>query len=180
MEREKSISLDASLNEKRMLEEKNELLKTEKELFDIENKSKLDLELSSGKLNELQNKLDNLISEIGTYIDSDRKLSKEIFEELKQLINKITSSQEEYAIYFGKNETIKSDSIKRKERISNIDQELENWKDLKLNSEKMILELNERRKKLSIELEENQKNPEKIAINKGTKFTKFRKYKKTK
>ena len=167
LEREKSISLDASLNEKRMLEEKNELLKTEKELFDIENKSKLDLDASSGKLQKLQAQLDNLINEIGTYIDSDRKLSKEIFEELKQLINKITSSQEEYAIYFGKNETIKSDSIKRKERINNIDKELENWKDLKLNSEKMVLELNERRKKLSIELEENQKNPEKIAINKG-------------
>ena len=167
LEREKSISLDASLNEKRMLEEKNELLKTEKELFDTENKSKLDLDSSSGKLKQLQNKLDNLISEIGTYIDTDRKLSKEIFEELKMLVNKITSSQEEYAVYFGKNETIKSDSIKRKERISNIDQELENWKDLKLNSEKMILELTERRKKLNIELEENQKNPEKIAINKG-------------
>ncbi len=167
LEREKSISLDASLNEKRMLEEKNELLKTEKELFDIENKSKLDLDASSSKLQKLQKQLDNLINEIGTYIDADRKLSKEIFEELKQLINKITSSQEEYAIYFGKNETIKSDSIKRKERINNIDQELENWKDLKLNSEKMLLELNERRKKLNIELEENQKNPEKIAINKG-------------
>ncbi|MDA9740611.1 AAA family ATPase [Pelagibacteraceae bacterium] len=167
LEREKSISLDASLNEKRMIEEKNELLKTEKELFDIENKSKLDLDASSGKLQKLQTQLDNLINEIGTYIDSERKLSKEIFEELKQLINKITSSQEEYAIYFGKNETIKSDSIKRKERINNIDQELENWKDLKLNSEKMVLELNERRKKLDVELEENQKNPEKIAINKG-------------
>ena len=167
LEREKSISLDASLNEKRMLEEKNELLKTEKELFDIENKSKLDLDASSGKLQKLQTQLNNLINEIGTYIDSERRLSKEIFEELKQLINKITSSQEEYAIYFGKNETIKSDSIKRKERINNIDQELENWKDLKLNSEKMVLELNERRKKLSIELDENQKNPEKIAINKG-------------
>ena len=167
LEREKSISLDASLNEKRMLEEKNELLKTEKELFEIENKSKLDLDLSSRKLNDLKNKLDNLISEIGTYIETDRKLSKEIFEELKKLVNMITSSQEEYAIYFGKNETIKSDSIKRKERISNIDQELENWKDLKLNSEKMILELTDRRKKLNIELEENQKNPERIAINKG-------------
>ena len=167
LEREKSISLDASLNEKRMLEEKNELLKTEKELFEIENKSKLDLELSSGKLKELLNKLDNLLSEIGTYIETDRKLSKEIFEELKGIINKITSSQEEYAIYFGKNESIKSDSIKRKERINNIDQELENWKDLKLNSEKMILDLTERRKKLSNELEESQKDPEKIAISKG-------------
>jgi len=167
LEREKSISLDASLNEKRILEEKNELLKTEKELLETESKSKLDLDSSSGKLKELQKKLDNLISEIETYIDSDRKLTKDLFEELKLLVSKITSSQEEYAIYFGRNETIKSDSIKRKERIKNIDQELENWKDLKLNSEKMILELTERRKKLEKELEENQKNPEKIAINKG-------------
>ena len=167
LEREKSISLDASLNEKRILEEKNELLKTEKELLQTESKSKLDLDSSSGKLKELQKKLDNLISEIETYIDSDRKLTKDLFEELKLLVRKITSSQEEYAIYFGRNETIKSDSIKRKERIKNIDQELENWKDLKLNSEKMILELTERRKKLEKELEENQKNPEKIAINKG-------------
>ena len=167
LEREKSISLDASLNEKRILEEKNELLKTERELFQTESRSKLDLDSSSSKLKELQKKLDNLISEIETYIDSDRKLTKNIFEELKLLVNKITSSQEEYAVYFGKNETIKSDSIKRKERIKNIDQELENWKDLKLNSEKMILELTERRKKSEKELEENQKNPEKIAINKG-------------
>ncbi len=167
LEREKSISLDASLNEKRILEEKNELLKTEKELFTTESRSKVDLDSSSNKLKDLISKLNNLISEIKTYIDSDRKITKDIFEELKILINRITSSQEEYAIYFGKNETIKSDSIKRKERIKNIDQELENWKDLKLNSEKMILKLNERRKKISLELEENQKNPEKIAINKG-------------
>ena len=57
LEREKSISLDASLNEKRMLEEKNELLKTEKELFDIENKSKLDLDASSRKLQKITNSI---------------------------------------------------------------------------------------------------------------------------
>ena len=39
IEREKSITLDSSLNEKRILEEKNELLRTERELFDIEKKS---------------------------------------------------------------------------------------------------------------------------------------------
>ena len=167
LEREKSISLDASLNEKRILEEKNELLKTEKELFETEARSKSDLDFSNSKLKELLSKLNNLISEIETYIDTDRKLTKDIFEELKMLVNKITASQEEYAIYFGKNETIKSDSIKRKERIKNIDQELENWKDLKLNSEKMILELSERKKKVTLELEENQKNPEKIAVSKG-------------
>ncbi len=167
IEREKSIGLDASLNERRILDEKKELLKTEKELFESEDRSNQDLSRSKAKLNELKKELNRLIDQIESFIDADKQITKDTFEELKGLVNKITSSQEEYAIYFGRNETIKSDSIKRKERIKNIDQELENWKDLKLNSEKMVLELNQRKEKIGIELEENQKNPEKIAINKG-------------
>ena len=86
---------------------------------------------------------------------------------------RITLSQERYASSFGKNQTIRSDSIKRKERIKNIDQELENWKDLKVNSEKMILELSNRVKKVELELDENQKYPEQIAINKGQNIQKL-------
>ena len=48
----------------------------------------------------------------------------------KELVESITLSQEKYASNFGKNESIHENSIKRKERIKNIDQELENWKDL--------------------------------------------------
>ena len=92
---------------------------------------------------------------------------------VKGLIENITLSQERYASSFGKNQTIRSDSIKRKERIKNIDQELENWKDLKVNSEKMILELSNRIKKVELELDENQKNPEQIAINKGQNIQKL-------
>ena len=167
LEREKSISLDASLNEKRILEEKNELLNTEKTLFEIETKSSKELGKSKESLQALLLKLENLIREIESYIDSDRKLSKELFQKLKELVNEITSSQEQYASYFGKNESMKSDSIKRKERIKNIDIEFENWKNLKSNSEKMINELNERRNKIKKEISENQKNPEKIATTKG-------------
>ena len=167
LEREKSISLDASLNEKRILEEKNELLFTEKQLLATESKSSNDLDFSKRELQKLQTQLDNLIREIEGYIDSDRKLSKEIFMKLKDLINQITLSQEKYASNFGKNESMKSDSVKRKERIKNIDVELENWKNLKSNSEKMIGELNERKEKLKNEINENQKNPEKIATIKG-------------
>ena len=83
------------------------------------------------------------------------------------LVENVTKSQERYALSYGKNQTIRGDSIKRKERIKNIDQELENWKDLKLNSEKMILDLTGRIAKVEIELEENRKNPEKIGISKG-------------
>ncbi len=167
LEREKSISLDSSLNEKRILEEKNELLKTEKELFQTEEKSTKNLTQSKQNLQNLQKELEELINKIENYIDNDKKITKDIFYELKELVNKITSCQEDYAVIFGKNETIKNDSIKRKERIKNIDTELENWKNLKSNSEKMMLELNERKIKTKLEIEENQKNPERIANIKG-------------
>ena len=167
LEREKSISLDASLNEKRIHGEKNELLKTEKELSETELKSEQDLGQSKASLQSLQSQLDGIIDEIETYIDSDKKLSRNIFEKLKKIVIQITSSQEQYASIYGKNESIKSDSIKRRERIKNIDIELENWKSLKTNSDKMINELIERKNKIKTEINENQKNPEKIATTKG-------------
>ena len=167
LDREKNISLDASFNEKRILEEKNELLKTEKELSETEVKSQKDLNLSKTSLQQLQDQLDEVINKIESYIDSEKKLTRDLFERLKKIINQITSSQEQYASTYGKNESIKSDSIKRRERIKNIDVELENWKNLKSNSDKMIMELNERKNTVKSEINENQKNPEKIATTKG-------------
>ncbi len=167
LEREKSISLDASLNEKRILEEKNELIFTEKQLFETEERSFKDLDTSRDNLKKLQSDLDKIINQIENYIDAGRKITKDVFFKLKDIINNITRAQEKYASFFGKNESIKSDSIKRKERIKNIDIELENWKNLKSNSEKMTLELNERKNKIKKELEDNEKNPEKIASTKG-------------
>ena len=167
LEREKSITLDATLNEKRVLEEKKELLKTENELTVIEDKSSLNLDDAKKELNELKAELDVMINELEVLIDSNQKINKETFKVFKNLINKITVSQEKYATCFGKNESIKSDSIKRKERIKNIDNELENWKNLKINSEKMIMALNERKIALKKEIDENEKNPEKIATSKG-------------
>ena len=167
LQREKSISLEASSNEKRNLREKDELLKTEKELSQSEIKSHSQLNQSKTNLEELRYKLDEVINEIESYIDSDKKLTKDIFERLKKIVNQITSSQEQYASSYGKYESIKSDSIKRRERIKNIDVELENWNSLKANSDRMIKELNERKNKIKTEISENQKNPEKIAKNKG-------------
>ena len=167
LERERSISLDAGLNERRISKEKEELLKTENELLEVETASSNELNTSKTNLGNLQNKLDEMLDTIESYIDQDKKLTKTIFQELKQLVKKITLSQEEYAEKYGKNKSIQSDSIKRKERIKNIDIELENWRNLKSNSEKMISELNERRAKLRSEQDENQKNPERIATSKG-------------
>ena len=167
LEREKSITLDADLNEKRISKEKSELLKTEKELLDVETSSSSELKKSKIQLEDLQNKLDIMLNKIEKDIDEDVRLSKETFQELKKLVKNITSSQEEYAEKFGKDKSIQSDSIKRKERIKNIDIELENWINLRSNSEKMTTELTERKNKLQVELTENQKNPERIATSKG-------------
>ena len=167
LEREKSISLDADLNEKRISKEKEDLLNTENKLLDVENSSSKELQASKAKLDNLLNLLDLTLNKIEKDIDEDKKLSKNLFKELRQLVNKITSSQEEYAEKYGKNKSIESDSIKRKERIKNIDIELENWRNLKTNSEKMISELNNRKNKIELEINENQKNPERIATSKG-------------
>ena len=167
LEREKSISLDADLNEKRISKEKEELLNTENKLIDVEKNSSNELQRSKLELNKLQSQLDKMLDKIEEDIDNDIKLSKDSFKLLKQLVKKITLSQEEYAEKYGKNKSIESDSIKRKERIKNIDIELENWRNLKVNSEKMISELNDRTNKIKIEINENQKNPERIATSKG-------------
>ena len=167
LERERSISLDADLNEKRISKEKKDLLNTENKLLDVEILSSKELQTSKDELNKLQNKLDTLLNQIEADIDNNKKLSKETFKELKFIVKKITQSQEEYAERYGKNKSIESDSIKRKERIKNIDIELENWRNLKINSEKMISELNNRKNKIKLEISENQKNPERIATSKG-------------
>ena len=167
LERERSISLDSELNEKRISQEKNILLKTENELLEVESSSTKALNISKKNLNDLKIQLDEILNKIEKLIDKKVNLNKKIFRELKEIVNKITLSQEEYAEKYGKNKSIQSDSIKRKERIKNIDIELENWRSLKLNSEKMISELDERKKKIQIEQEQNQKNPEKIATSKG-------------
>ena len=167
LEREKSISLDAELNEKRISKEKKELLKTEDKLLKVETNSSKELKSVKSKLNDLLYNLDRMLDKIEKDIDNNKKLLKETFKKLKNLVKDITSCQEEYAEKFGKDKSIQSDSIKRKERIKNIDIELENWISLKSNSEKMVRELIERKDKFLIELNENQKNPERIATSKG-------------
>ncbi len=167
LDRERSIALDASVNEKRILQEKNELIKTEKVLSSSEIQSDENRKRSLEILNNLKTELNKSIDQIEDLIDNDNKISKDVFKNLKSIINKITRAQEEYALASAKNEVVKNDSFKRKERIKNIDLELENWKNLKTNSEKMTIELNNRKNKILKEFDDNQKNPEKIATSKG-------------
>ena len=83
------------------------------------------------------------------------------------LLDKCNKIIEDYADSFSKNQNIKNESIKRKERIRIIDTEIESWKNLLLNSKKMIDQLNERKSKLSNQLSSLELRPQSQAEKKG-------------
>ncbi len=87
--------------------------------------------------------------------------------QITELTNKIKFAQEKYASALSKHESIKSETTKRQERIKNIDTEIQNWKNLKFNSEKMSKELGTRMDKIKAELDNISKLPEIIAVKKG-------------
>ena len=74
---------------------------------------------------------------------------------------------EAYAGSYSKNENIKKESVKRNERIKVIDTEIESWKNLLLNSEKMVSQLTERRSKLNDQLSKLDNQPKLQAEKKG-------------
>ena len=65
------------------------------------------------------------------------------------------------------NQNIKRESIKRNERINIIEKEIESWKNLLTNSEKMVNELIERKDKFNIQLEKLDNQPKVQAEKKG-------------
>ena len=65
------------------------------------------------------------------------------------------------------NQNIKRESIKRNERINIIEKEIESWKNLLSNSEKMVNELIERKDKFNIQLEKLDNQPKVQAEKKG-------------
>ncbi len=154
VDREKSIIIDANSNEKRLKEEKKELIEIDSKYYDTEKQSNFDLENSQNKLDSEINKLKQLIK------DNMNNEALIAIEEFKKIINF-------YAESYSKNQNIKKESIKRKERINIIETEVESWKNLLINSEKMVKELNERKQKLSNRLDEFEKQPQSQAEKKG-------------
>ena len=75
--------------------------------------------------------------------------------------------QEKYAVFLSKYETIKNDSIKRKERIKSIDNEIDNWRNLEQNSRTKSENLNSRLKNLEKEIIKIQIRPSEIGEQKG-------------
>ena len=79
----------------------------------------------------------------------------------------IKKLQNIYASALSKNENVKSDSAKRKDRINNIENEIERWKKLNSGSEIMLKELKTRKDKIYEKTQEIEKKPQSLAIQKG-------------
>ena len=117
------------------------------------------------KARDIINSTEILIKDETTKLESAIKENN--INQITDLTNKIKFSQEKYASALSKHESVKTETIKRQERIKNIDIEIKNWKNLKFNSEKMSKELHGRVDKIKIDLENIAKLPETIAVKKG-------------
>jgi len=213
IDREKSIVIDANSNEKRLKEEKSELIETDSKYYETEKLSNQDLEEAKSKLLGEQDRIDNLLETFNSeflqknaetinsaknQLENAKSLISEnkneeaivVLEECKinlsflsikikdiendnlisTLISKneqIKKLQDDYAETYSKNQNIKKDSVKRNERIKIIDQEIESWRNLLNNSEKMVIELNERKNKQNLKLNKLEIQPQTQAEKKG-------------
>ena len=152
--REKGIIIDANSNEKRLKEEKNSLIEIDSKYYETEKQSNQDLNSSKEKLKSEIEKIKELIN------SQKNNEALNVLDNLKTII-------EEYSDSYSKNENIKKETIKRKERINIIETESTSWKNLFSNSEKMVNELSERKNKLNLQLEKLDNQPKLQAEKKG-------------
>ncbi len=153
-DREKSIIIDANSNEKRLKEEKGELLNIDSKYYETEKLSKDDLNSSYQKLKyEIEN-IKNLIN------SNNNEESIKLLDNFERIIN-------EYAESFSKNQNIKNESIKRSQRIKVIEQEIESWKNLLNKSEKMSTNLRERKENINSKLQKLENKPQTQAERRG-------------
>ncbi|MDC0956115.1 chromosome segregation SMC family protein [Candidatus Pelagibacter sp.] len=211
--RERGIIIDANSNEKRLKEEKTDLIEIDSKYFETEKLSNEELEDAKNKLKEEQKAVDevvtniaegsinisvgpiknvkNSINRVKELIDSNEinqavtlldRCNMELDNFLNDLKNErsgeellsvteksqnIKQLQEKYADAYSKNQSIKNESIKRNERIKTIETEVESWKNLLSNSEKMVEELTDRKNKLLDQLKELDNQPKIQAERKG-------------
>lgn len=118
--------------------------------------------------NENSRKIENLQDVIRK--DNEQLLSfnkEEAKNEFTEKTILLKALQEKYAIFLSKYETLKNDSIKRKERIKSIDTEIDNWRNLEQNSKTKSENLLSRLKILEKELVKIQIKPSEIGEQKG-------------
>ena len=211
--RERGIIIDANSNEKRLKEEKTDLIEVDSKYFETEKLSNEELEDAKNKLKDEQKAVDevvnniaegsinisvgpiknvkNSINRVKELIDSNEinqavtlldrcnmeldnflndlknEKSREALLSVNEKSQNIKQLQEKYADAYSKNQSIKNESIKRNERIKTIETEVESWKNLLANSEKMVGELTDRKNKLTDQLKELDNQPKAQAERKG-------------
>ena len=114
--------------------------------------------LAEETINLIQNKIE--------FFNSENQ-KEEVSKKMNVATEDLKKFQETYAKKFSKNESIKEGSIKRNERIKNIENEVENWRKLRANSENMTTNLEDRYKKAEEELAEIENLPSKLSVEKG-------------
>ena len=124
--------------------------------------------INDNETNKAITLLDRSKIELNNFLNSlENDESKNKLTSVNEKNENIKLLQENYADSFSKNQSIKKESIKRNERIKTIETEIDSWKSLLSNSEKMVKELSERKSKLLIQLNERDQQPQIQAEKKG-------------
>ena len=164
-------------------------LKNEQEKVDnlLKNFSSESLKKNLHTINEVKSNIDKIIQLLNSNNSSEAlvvlETCKTTLNFLVQTINEnddhkkisdissknetIKKLQEVYADIYSKNQNLKKESIKRSERVKTIDKEIDSWRNLLKNSEKMVQELRERKNKLNFKFTELEKQPQSQAEKKG-------------
>ncbi len=164
-------------------------LKNEQEKVDnlLKNFSSESLKKNLHTINEVKSNIDKIIQLLNSSNSSEAlvvlETCKTTLNFLVQTINEnddhkkisdissknetIKKLQEVYADIYSKNQNLKKESIKRSERVKTIDKEIDSWRNLLKNSEKMVQELRERKNKLNFKFTELEKQPQSQAEKKG-------------
>merc|ERR1712086_270562 len=104
--------------------------------------------INKNEINKALTLLDRCQIEIDSFLNNlEDEDSKKKLTNINEKNENIKLLQEKYADSFSKNQSIKKESIKRNERIKAIETEVESWKSLLSNSQKMVAELTERKNK---------------------------------
>ena len=167
--REKEIIANSTNNEERLIKERNDIAEVEKNYYEIEKAATDDYKDSLNQLNKAKEALKSFFNKLINIVKNKEEINEDtIQQEFNKEFENIENQQEKYASRFGKYDLVKQEAIKRKERLNNIDKEIQNWRDLKENSTNKLSELKEKVNSLENGLEKEEDKPRQIAEKKGS------------
>lgn len=167
--REKEIIANSTNNEERLIKERNDIAEVEKNYYEIEKAATDDYKDSLNQLNKAKEALKSFFNKLINIVKNKEEINEDtIQQEFKKEFENIENHQEKYASRFGKYDLVKQEAIKRKERLNNIDKEIQNWRDLKENSTNKLSELKEKVNSLENGLEKEEDKPRQIAEKRGS------------